>query len=49
MLLWVDMVFLDDANLFNVLRKGYEDLEDMMDEVKSLGKAVDKVDLEESV
>ena len=31
------------------MRKGFEDIEDMKDDVKTIGEAVEKIDLEEAV
>ena len=43
------MVFLNDANLFNVFKKGYTDIEEMKQDVKEIGEAVDLEALQEAL
>ena len=41
------LVFLNDANLLGVLKKGYTNIEDLKKEIKIIGKNLDHEDLEE--
>lgn len=43
------LVFLNDANLLNILQKRYTNIEDMKEEIKYLGKNLTQEDLEEEL
>ncbi|CAI2378567.1 unnamed protein product [Moneuplotes crassus] len=41
------LVFLNDANLLGILNKGYVNIQDLKEEIKTLGKNLNNEDLEE--
>ena len=43
------MVFLNDANLLNVLKKGYTDINDMIDDIRAQASSIEFEALEEAV